>query len=87
MTAIVPSNWDSVSTLLLEGTYFLHSFLHHAWRVVSVFNVEVVTGDKWVKKSLSSSYKDVNYFTALSLNGLFTALNIYDADLIITYAG
>ena len=24
VTAIVPSNWDSVSTLLLKGTYFLH---------------------------------------------------------------
>ena len=27
VTAIVPSNWDSVSTLLLEGTYFLHLVL------------------------------------------------------------
>ena len=26
VTAIVPSNWDSVSTLLLEGTYFLQKY-------------------------------------------------------------
>ena len=27
VTAIVPSNWGSVSTLLLKGTYFLHRVL------------------------------------------------------------